>query len=362
MARNDDVLDGLYPALVTSNKDPLDVGRVKVRFPWLDDEEQSHWARLVQPYAGKQRGLFFMPEVGDEVLVVFELGDVHQPLVIGGTWNGEDEPPEPGDPDGSNHHKVIETRSGHKLHFDDTPGAEFIQLNDSSLNNIVRWDSASNAITVTAKTGDIHVEAPQGKISLLAKDVVMTASNNASRSVGGNESTTVAKAAVEAAGTSKSWTASTSLTGTAKVVSLSASSSMSVGGGSASVKTTQQKEDKIVVQGATTDTCGKLDLKADYVYEKADSRTWTIADAKLHAPQVSLDASAAVTIQTAMFDVQAKASFSMLGETVIVQSGNVLVKSGQISFNSKTEPPPGPGIPRKLAVKAFRSAMKAAQQ
>ncbi len=358
MARNDDVLDGLYPAIVTSNKDPLDMGRVKVRFPWLDDEEQSHWARLVQPYAGNERGLFFMPEVGDEVLVAFELGDVHQPLVIGATWNGEDEPPEPGDPDGSNHHKIIETRSGHKLHFDDTPGAESIQLNDSSLNNILRWDSAENSLTITAKTGDIHVEAPQGTISLLAKDVVMTASNNASRTVGGDEKTTVGKDAIEACGTSKTWTASSKLTGTAKVVSLSASGSMSVGGGSASVKTTQQKESKIVVQGPTQDTCGKLDLKADFVYEKADVRTWTIADAKLHAPQVSLDASAAVTVQAGMFDVKAKASFSMLGETVILQAGNVTVKSGQVSFNSKTEPPPGPGISNKLAVKAFRGGMK----
>lgn len=347
MSRGDDILDGLYVGIVTSNQDPMNMGRVKVTFPWMHDTEESWWARLVKPYAGKERGWFFMPEVGDEVLVAFELGDIHQPLVVGSTWNGEDEPPEPGDPDGSNHHKVIETRSGHKLHFDDTPGEEFIELNDSSLNNVVRWDTKNDSISITAATGDIFVKAPQGTINLLAKDIQMNVTNNASRKVGGNEQTTVAKQAAETEGTSKTWTASTSLTGSAKTVSLSASSSFSASGGSTSVSTSQSTDDKIVVQGATTDTVSNLTLEAEHVYEKADSRTWNIGNVQINAAHCVLDASAAISLNAGAFNGTAKGQFSLLGDMINLQSGNVLIKSGQIIMNSQTPAPPGPGISNK---------------
>ncbi len=356
MSRGDDLLDGLYVGIVTSNKDPLNMGRIKLRFPWMHDSEESFWSRLVQPYAGKERGLFFMPEVGDEVVVAFELGDIHQPLVIGATWNGEDEPPEPGDPDGRNHHKVIETRFGHKLHFDDTPGEESIQLNDGTLNNIVRWDSKDNSITVTAKTGDVFVKAPKGKISLLAKDIVMLASNNAKRTVGGNEQTTVIDAAAEVESTSKDWKGLTSITGSAQTIQIAAASSMAVSGGSASVSCTNQTDAKIVVEGATTDTASELNLEADNIYEKAASRTWTIADAKLHAPHVALDASGPISLATPLFDCTVEGGqFSMLGDVIDVQAGNMLVKSGQINLNSQTPVPPMPGI-KSIARTAARAA------
>ena len=171
-----DALDGLYPAVVTSNADPLNMGRVKVIFPWMDNNVESNWARLVQPYAGQQRGMFFMPEVGDEVLVVFELGDFNQPLVIGDSWNGVDKPPEPGDPEGENHAKVIETRSGHRFIFDDTPGKEYIQLSDCSLQNIVRWDSYTNTLTVNAKTGDIIVTSSIAGLVPVVWEPIYTAS------------------------------------------------------------------------------------------------------------------------------------------------------------------------------------------
>lgn len=356
MSDHDDVLDGLYPALVTNSEDPLKMGRVKVRYPWMDDSEESYWARVIQPYAGEERGMFFMPEINDEVVVVFEMGDFNQPLVVGGTWNGKDEPTEPGDPDGSNHHKIIETRSGHKLHFCDEPGKEFIQLNDSSLNNIVRWDTAADSLTITAKTGDIYIKAPAGKISLLAKDIVMVVSDKAKRTVGGNEKTSVTQAAAEVEGTSKTWTASTSLTESSKTVGLSASSSMSMSGGSASVSTSQSNEDKIVVQGPTTDTVGSLDLEADHVYEKADVRTLTLGAASFKSPSVIMDASAAFTLTAAALTIKAKGQLSLLGNMINIMSPAILIKAGQISWNPQTPVPPGPGVPSQLMMEAGRAA------
>ena len=67
--------------------------RVKVRFPWLSDDEAAEWARLSSLGAGKDRGMFILPEVGDEVLVLFEHGDIGRPILIGSFWNGKDKPP-----------------------------------------------------------------------------------------------------------------------------------------------------------------------------------------------------------------------------------------------------------------------------
>jgi uncharacterized protein involved in type VI secretion and phage assembly len=83
---------GVVVALVTNNTDPDGLGRVKLKFPWLGDDYESDWARLVQLGAGPDSGAVFLPEVNDEVLVAFEHGDVSRPYVVGGLWNGRDKP------------------------------------------------------------------------------------------------------------------------------------------------------------------------------------------------------------------------------------------------------------------------------
>ena len=85
---------GVTLGLVTNNQDPEKLGRIKVKFPWLSDEDESNWARIITPMAGDDRGMFFLPEVDDEVLVAFEQGDMRFPFVLGSLWNGQDKPPE----------------------------------------------------------------------------------------------------------------------------------------------------------------------------------------------------------------------------------------------------------------------------
>jgi type VI secretion system VgrG family protein len=80
---------GTVTGIVTDNNDPDQLYRVKVRFPWFPAVE-SNWARAARPLSGP---VFFVPEVGDEVLVAFEHGDITRPFVIGTLWNGEDKPP-----------------------------------------------------------------------------------------------------------------------------------------------------------------------------------------------------------------------------------------------------------------------------
>jgi uncharacterized protein involved in type VI secretion and phage assembly len=89
-------LGGLAVGVVTDNNDPLQQGRVRVKYPWLSDDDASYWARVVALGAGKERGLQLLPEVNDEVLVGFELGNMEYPYVLGGLWNALDTLPEPG--------------------------------------------------------------------------------------------------------------------------------------------------------------------------------------------------------------------------------------------------------------------------
>ena len=80
-------------ALVTDVDDPQKLGRVKIKLPTLADDYESDWARVVQPGAGKTAVSVFLPEVGDEVLVAFEHGDIRRPYVLGGLWSVPHKPP-----------------------------------------------------------------------------------------------------------------------------------------------------------------------------------------------------------------------------------------------------------------------------
>lgn len=112
-------------ALVASLDDPERLDRVQVRLVGCDEADRQDaplWARVVCPFAGNDRGAFLMPDVGDEVLVVFHDGDPDRPLVIGGLWNGS--APAPADLRDGNRLKVIRSRNGVTLTMDDSSGQE----------------------------------------------------------------------------------------------------------------------------------------------------------------------------------------------------------------------------------------------
>ena len=97
--------DSLVTGIVTNNKDPDKLGRVRVKYPALDDSVEGWWARIASVGAGKDRGQLMTPKVGDEVLVGFEAGDAHKPYVLGTLWNGKEAPGELVHEDGSYHLK-----------------------------------------------------------------------------------------------------------------------------------------------------------------------------------------------------------------------------------------------------------------
>jgi uncharacterized protein involved in type VI secretion and phage assembly len=176
---------GVVIGIVTNNQDPDKLGRVKMRFPWLDDQDESNWARIATTMAGNNRGTFFLPEVDDEVLVAFDHGNVQRPYVIGALWNGVDAPVRD-NADGKNNQRVIrsraghefilndedgkeqveiKTKAGHQFLLDDTSGSEKIAIKDKSGDNKIEIDTAQNSIAISAKT----------KITLKAQTVEITA-------------------------------------------------------------------------------------------------------------------------------------------------------------------------------------------
>lgn len=161
-------------AIVTNNKDPDGLGRVKVKFPWLSVEHESDWARIAVAGGGSSRGMEYLPEVNDEVLVAFELGDIQCPYIIGGLWNGKDKPPLPNSEivqGGQVQKRVIYSRTGHKIIIDDNAQGGGITIQDKS-DNFIQLDTSTNKLTVqvagniemTAK-GDIKLKA-NGKVEI----------------------------------------------------------------------------------------------------------------------------------------------------------------------------------------------------
>jgi uncharacterized protein involved in type VI secretion and phage assembly len=166
---------GLVVGVVTNNKDPDTLGRVKVRFPWLSDSEDSQWARIAVLMGGKDRGTYFLPEVDDEVVVAFERGDPRFPYVLGALWNGKDRPPTT-NTDGRNDVRLIKSRSGHVIKLNDQQGKETIEIVDRSGGNSIVIDTASRTLTITAGQ-DIALAASQGTISLQARTIELKSSS-----------------------------------------------------------------------------------------------------------------------------------------------------------------------------------------
>ena len=174
-------LFGVYPATVLDITDPDNQGRVRVSLPWSPDSSgpgYEAWARLATLMAGNNRGTWFIPDVGDEVLVAFESGDPRHPIVIGALWNGQDSPPEQMDGGGENNKKEIVSRNDIRIILDDTQGQEtvtiqtpggqkmvlqdgpgLIELSDSNGNSI-KMDSSGITLTTSA---NLNIQASMVK-------------------------------------------------------------------------------------------------------------------------------------------------------------------------------------------------------
>jgi phage baseplate assembly protein V len=163
---------GVAMAIVTNNKDPDGLGRVKVKLPWLDEGFESDWTRVVTTMAGAGRGLYCLPEVNDEVLVAFEHGRLDSLYVLGGLWNGKDKPPE-NNQDGKNNVRALKSRSGHVIRLTDADGDEKIEIIDKTGKNSIVVSAKDKTITITADA-DVTIRSSNGKLKLSGNGVEIT--------------------------------------------------------------------------------------------------------------------------------------------------------------------------------------------
>lgn len=183
-----DRVPGLLIGIVTDIHDPLKQGRVKVTFPSLSGDHASNWARIVSPGGGAGRGFQFLPEVNDEVIVGFDLGDIHYPYVLGGLWNGRDAPAKGSDQaisGGKVTQRIIRSRTGHTITLDDDERAGGIKIEDrtgmqiildcgQSTRSIWITDGEGNTIQFDLEKKDLNVSA-ENNIDIEAKDIRLRA-------------------------------------------------------------------------------------------------------------------------------------------------------------------------------------------
>ena len=174
----DGYVRGLAVATVTQNKDDEGLARVRVRLSWQAEGEESYWARLAIPMAGNSMGTYFLPEIGDEVLVGFERGDFSHPYIIGALWNGQLLPPETND-DGNNDRRLIRSRSGHELRFDDGDPTVELKLKDGKHlllddKGVKVEDEQGNTITIETGSGTMTIES-KSQLKLKSQTIAIEA-------------------------------------------------------------------------------------------------------------------------------------------------------------------------------------------
>lgn len=174
---------GVVVATVTDIDDPDGQGRVKIRLDWAPDagggDGYAAWARMATLFAGDNRGSWFIPDVGDEVLVAFEHGDPRRPYVLGGLWNGKDKPPQ--SMASGNNLKVIRSRNGVKITLDDKSGQETLKLETPGGQKLTMKDGPgavtiedSNGNSVKLETSGITITAA-AKVTVNASQVAVSA-------------------------------------------------------------------------------------------------------------------------------------------------------------------------------------------
>jgi uncharacterized protein involved in type VI secretion and phage assembly len=180
---------GVARGVVTDNRDPDGLGRVRVQLAW-QAQGSGYWARTAAPMAGPACGAWFLPEVGDEVLVGAEHGDPALLYVIGMLWSGKARPPATNE-DGKNDLRLIRSRSGHQLLFDDSEGSHVLELKlaDGKRVTLDRDgveidDAAGNTILIRSKSSEIAITS-KARLTLKSEQIAIEAGGSLDIKSGG---------------------------------------------------------------------------------------------------------------------------------------------------------------------------------
>jgi phage baseplate assembly protein gpV len=165
--RRDRPVQGIAIARVTGR---MGDGTYELRYLGMGGDAPSAPARMMMPGAGKQRGMYWMPETGDEVVVAFEAGDSNSPIILGALYNAESPTPDQAQPSDENNVRTLVSRSGHEITLDDSPGAgkitikttdgRSLTLDDTLPGKIVLETPLGLAIELDDLTGTLTLRAP----------------------------------------------------------------------------------------------------------------------------------------------------------------------------------------------------------
>lgn len=216
-------------AVITDNNDPENLGRVKVHFDWMEDGQSTPWIFTVNPHSGDNRGFYFIPETGDEVIVGFEQNHPQKPYVMG-TMYGGNRAPGQGWGTSRNDIKKIRTRQGNTIEFDDSSGSEKLLIYNvngdtaASSNNQISLTLNPDKITIQSDgdieikgvnlnfhaDSDISFQSDSGTISLKGSQVSIQAG-------GGNLSMNASQVSIQADGEFKAQGATAEIDGSGQV-------------------------------------------------------------------------------------------------------------------------------------------------
>lgn len=187
-------------ATVVDNKDEQHMGRVRVQFPWQEiqgKEMKTPWLRIAVPYAGLGKGHQFIPEIGEEVMVGFEMDNPERPYIIGALYNGGSGKPDDkwaaaGSESGSdNNIKAIRTRNGHTIEIHDKGDDGYIRIYDNEKENYILTFSTDEKLIKLESTGNIELYAQNDIIMHAGNNINVQAGNDRSTYIGRNDSLTV---------------------------------------------------------------------------------------------------------------------------------------------------------------------------
>ena len=145
------------------------LARVKVKFPWMNPPQKSHWAPIASLLSGKKRGARFMPERDDEALIAFDRGQFDHPYVVGFLWNGEDE-----SPDDVKQNRVVVTPGGHELRFEDKEGDRRVVLKSKGGHSLTLDDKTNRVTLATAHGGKVTLDDSPPKAVVEASNHTVT--------------------------------------------------------------------------------------------------------------------------------------------------------------------------------------------
>ena len=194
----------LHYGIVTQNKDPDNLNRIKVQLPWLDhgDTDQTAWAQLMTPMEGNKWGWYTVPDIGDVVAVMFIAGDSSQPVILGGVWSKPDFSPETNE-DGKNNFRGYRSRVGHRLILDDGDNVKVV-LADKTTKNMIGIGtfatsgagpnvcavykppmSGDTGVSISTMEGKMNITCKDGKLSVTADNIKINVKTTVDVKAGG---------------------------------------------------------------------------------------------------------------------------------------------------------------------------------